>query len=330
MLNRSGDAWLPESSILFVYNGYKLVEELDGLSDAKPPLRRYTWQPETLGLDVPLSVFDVAANATYFYTTDANKNVSDLTDSAGNVVAHYEYSPFGVPTLAAGTYAATNPFRFSSEYHDSETNLVYYNYRYYSPALGRWLSRDPIEEIGGINLYGMCHNNPIDQWDINGNISIFVGIIAAGVVGGIIGAITGRSIGSAIGGAIGGVVGAIAMVIPGGTSTLGIIGASALANGTSLLTGKAIDENRLPNKSELIGTAIATVATAGIAMACPHGIPGMIAEGAGSGATGVVAETYTNAVTEAPKAIDKAIKKETPSPKAGDILNRKKLQEEGL
>ncbi len=168
VLNRSGNAWLPESSILFVYNGYKLVEELDGLSDVKPPLRRYTWQPETLGFDVPLSVFDVAANATYFYTTDANKNVSELTDSAGNVVAHYEYSPFGVPTLATGTYAATNPFRFSSEYHDSETNLVYYNYRYYSPTLGRWLSRDPIGEIGGINLYNACNNNLVKYYDLQG------------------------------------------------------------------------------------------------------------------------------------------------------------------
>ncbi len=67
VLNRSGDAWLPESSILFVYNGYKLVEELDGLFDAKPPLRRYTWQPETLGPDVPLSVFDVATGRTDNY-----------------------------------------------------------------------------------------------------------------------------------------------------------------------------------------------------------------------------------------------------------------------
>ncbi len=173
VLNRSGDAWLPESSILFVYNGYKLVEELDGLSDAKPPLRRYTWLPETLGFDVPLSVFDVAANATYFYTTDANKNVSDLTDANGTVVAHYEYSPFGVPTLATGTYAATNPFRFSSEYHDSETNLVYYNYRYYSPTLGRWLSRDPIAEQGGMNLYSFIKNATISSYDILGLLSMY-------------------------------------------------------------------------------------------------------------------------------------------------------------
>lgn len=42
---------------------------------------------------------------------------------------------------------------------------MYYNFRYYSPELGRWLSRDPIEEKGGYNLYGMVNNNPVDYWD---------------------------------------------------------------------------------------------------------------------------------------------------------------------
>ena len=111
------------------------------------------------------SVFKVTANASYFYTTDANKNVSELTDAAGNVVAHYEYSPFGVQTLRTGSYADANPFRFSSEYYDPETNLVYYNYRYYSPEIGRWLSRDPIGELGGANLYRIVSNSPINYWD---------------------------------------------------------------------------------------------------------------------------------------------------------------------
>ena len=46
-----------------------------------------------------------------------------------------------------------------------ETGLVYYNYRYYSPELGRWLSRDPIEEQGGYNLYGMLGNGIVNNWD---------------------------------------------------------------------------------------------------------------------------------------------------------------------
>ena len=42
------------------------------------------------------------------------------------------------------------------------------NYRYYSPELGRWLNRDPIKEIGGINLYGMVGNDSVNQWDYQG------------------------------------------------------------------------------------------------------------------------------------------------------------------
>lgn len=93
---------------------------------------------------------------------------SRLSDESGNVVAHYEYSPFGSLTKTEGAYAASNPFRFSSEYFDEETGLVYYNYRYYNPELGRWISRDPIEEQGGYNLYGMIGNNPLYGWDILG------------------------------------------------------------------------------------------------------------------------------------------------------------------
>ena len=61
-----------------------------------------------------------------------------------------------------------NPFRFSSEYYDDETGLVYYNYRYYSPRLGRWTKRDPIEEEGGVNLYAMVENNSLNKVDAKG------------------------------------------------------------------------------------------------------------------------------------------------------------------
>jgi len=46
--------------------------------------------------------------------------------------------------------------------------VLYYGYRYYDPTTGRWPSRDPIGERGGINLYGMVGNNPINQIDILG------------------------------------------------------------------------------------------------------------------------------------------------------------------
>ena len=147
-----------------------MIEEL-GAQDNNATSRCYTWQPEGVGLDVPLSAFDLAENKTYFYHTDANKNVTELTDCEGAVVAHYEYSPFGMVTKLSGDYAATNPFRFSSEYYDSEIGLVYYNYRYYDPQLGRWLSRDSIKEDGGWNLYCFIFNDILNYFDINGTAS---------------------------------------------------------------------------------------------------------------------------------------------------------------
>jgi hypothetical protein len=43
--------------------------------------------------------------------------------------------------------------------------MLYYGYRYYSPEMGRWISRDPIGERGGINLYGMVGNDAINLVD---------------------------------------------------------------------------------------------------------------------------------------------------------------------
>ncbi len=57
---------------------------------------------------------------------------------------------------------------FSTKYYDWETGLYYYGYRYYSPTIGRWLSRDPIGEKGGRNLYGFVDNNPLNLNDFLG------------------------------------------------------------------------------------------------------------------------------------------------------------------
>ena len=146
----------------FVYDGYKLIQVLDALNSDAVTMA-FAWHPESTGLDTPFSMtYD---GETYYYVTDGNKNVMSLIDAAGTKVAEYVYDPFGRLLSSTGELAEINPFRFSSEYHDDETGLVYYNYRYYSPELGRWISRDPIEEEGGVNLYAMVGNNPVNRWD---------------------------------------------------------------------------------------------------------------------------------------------------------------------
>ena len=61
-----------------------------------------------------------------------------------------------------------NPFRFSSKYAGDETGLLYYGYRYLSPGMGRWVSRDPIGERGGIGLYVFAANRSPNLVDTAG------------------------------------------------------------------------------------------------------------------------------------------------------------------
>jgi RHS repeat-associated protein len=78
---------------------------------------------------------------------DGNGNVVALVSATtGTETARYEYGPFGEPIRVTGPGAALNPFRFSTKRTDPTTDLVLYEYRAYSPTLGRWTSRDQAEE----------------------------------------------------------------------------------------------------------------------------------------------------------------------------------------
>ena len=112
---------------------------------------------------------NAGTNAVHFPAYDLNGNVMGLVNATNGIIsAKYEYGPFGEVFCSVGDMAKVNPFQFSTKYTDNETDLVYYGYRYYSPALGRWLSRDPIEEKGGLNLYGFVNNDPVNGYDVLG------------------------------------------------------------------------------------------------------------------------------------------------------------------
>jgi RHS repeat-associated protein len=64
--------------------------------------------------------------------------------------------------------AKAGPLRFSTKYQDEESDLIYYGYRYHNASTGRWISRDPIQEKGGLNVYGFVRNNPIQEVDKDG------------------------------------------------------------------------------------------------------------------------------------------------------------------
>ena len=158
-------------SSLFIYDGWLLLAEVDATG---APLRSYLWGLDLSGslqgaggigglLCVNVGGAVPAANLPCY---DGNGNLVALADSVtGALTAQYEYDPFGNPLRVTGVAAGANPFRFSTKYTDAETGLVYYGYRYLSTEKGRWLSRDPLDEGGGENLYGHCGNGPVGTVD---------------------------------------------------------------------------------------------------------------------------------------------------------------------
>jgi RHS repeat-associated protein len=102
------------------------------------------------------------AHTTLFYLNDHLGTPQELVDDAGNVVWMGRYRAWGAPKTVWQEkplrMTAANPLRFQGQYHDDETGLHYNRHRYYDPHSGRFISRDPIGLVGGINAYQYAPN----------------------------------------------------------------------------------------------------------------------------------------------------------------------------
>jgi RHS repeat-associated protein len=133
---------------VFRYDGYDIVREVAGGSGVN--------YLRGLEIDEPLARIEDAGNTTC-YAPDALGSTLALTDSAGSVATEYTYEPLG-RTMATGA-ASQNSFQYTGRENDG-TGLYYYRFRYYSPAIGRFVSEDPAGIAGGMNLYSYVLNSP--------------------------------------------------------------------------------------------------------------------------------------------------------------------------
>jgi len=166
-----------KTSTIFLYQGWALLAEYSAASPSSSALtlvRRYTWGPDlsgTLGgagdIGGLLAIEDLRTGwqGIFHPSFDGNGNLMALHEaSTGNMVAAYEYDPFGNPVRTSGVYAKENPIRFSGKYYDTETQLSYFGYRYYSASLGRFINRDLLEERGAWNLYSGLNQRAADPY----------------------------------------------------------------------------------------------------------------------------------------------------------------------
>jgi RHS repeat-associated protein len=139
----------------WVWCGSQPCEERDGSGNVT---KRFYAQGEQIG-GVP-----------YYFTRDHLGSVREMTDGTGAIRARYDYDPYGRVTKISGDLSAD--FGFTGDHYHAATGLSLTMYREYDPNLGRWLSRDPLGTRGGLNLYSMVGNNPVNQIDRFGLLSV--------------------------------------------------------------------------------------------------------------------------------------------------------------
>ncbi|MGD9872711.1 MAG: RHS repeat-associated core domain-containing protein [Kiritimatiellia bacterium] len=151
----------------YVYHDWLVVAVLDG---ADNQLEAYTHGPDISGtiggaggIGGILSVISAQPSAVNHFHYDGNGNVINLNDTNEVLTVSYTYSPFGQVLAQRGSVSSR--YQFSSKEYDVPVRLNYYVQRFYSPQMGQWPNRDPIEEEGGYNLYQFCANNPVNYWD---------------------------------------------------------------------------------------------------------------------------------------------------------------------
>ncbi|ENX55387.1 hypothetical protein F902_03457 [Acinetobacter higginsii] len=100
-----------------------------------------------------------------FYHCDHLGTPQEMSDAQGQMVWKAEYKAWGerVSAKSASSFfenseIVTNNIRFQGQYFDEETGLHYNRYRYYSPYVGRFISKDPIGLLGGNNVYAYAPN----------------------------------------------------------------------------------------------------------------------------------------------------------------------------
>ncbi len=171
--------WSQITGHSFLYDGWNMIRELV-TDNGSPVTNSYTWGLDLsstmqgaggIGGLLSVSVAGVGDPGPFFPSYDANGNIAAYTSTNGTLVARYDYDAYGSLLAQSGSLVDVFVYKFSTKYTDAETGLVYYGYRFYTPELGRWLSRDPSQERGGLNLYAFARNETLGRMDYLGRWS---------------------------------------------------------------------------------------------------------------------------------------------------------------
>ena len=171
-------AWLETNEVHYIYDGTLVIQERD---NNNLPQVAYTRGRDLIGslrgvggIGGLLSRTDetrLSATDAYYHC-DGNGNITMLINALQAIVARYEYDPYGNVLSQSGSLATANVYQFSSKEYHRQSGTICYLCRWYDPHLQRWLNRDPMNEIGGVNLFCFVDNQPNDEVDPSGLLGL--------------------------------------------------------------------------------------------------------------------------------------------------------------
>ena len=156
----------------YLYRGYLQIACCDLTRSNHPCLWLITWDPSQPVATRPLAI--QKDGTWYTYGWDLTKNICEVYGQHGYIRTNYTYTPFGLSRTRGDV---TQHITWSSEFHDSEIDLLYYSSRYYSPHSGRWICREPKQDANLIYLYSFCGNNGVWKYDYKGEFLPVLAIV---------------------------------------------------------------------------------------------------------------------------------------------------------
>lgn len=108
-----------------------------------------------------------AGTVSYIYTDPQGTPLAEA-DVSGNITATFDYKPYGSQALGN---PPTGP-GYTGHVNDPDTNFVYMQARYYDPAVGRFISLDPVtpkaSDLYSFNRFSYAGDNPVVHTDPTG------------------------------------------------------------------------------------------------------------------------------------------------------------------
>ena len=150
-----------------------LEERVDSETTAE---RQFVWGQRYLD-DLVLRDRDVDDDGSLderLYVLSDYFNPTAIADEDGVVLERYGYDAFGLSRVMDADFEprSASDFDWETRYgayrYDPETGFYQVRYRYLHPTLGRWLSKDIIQERAGFNLFSYVRNYPLNLVDYLG------------------------------------------------------------------------------------------------------------------------------------------------------------------